>query len=104
MEQTQNVAVNLPSATQAAADFKPGIINIAVDKNGQIWLEKHQISPNDLTMVLSNRFRLDTNLPVYVSGDKDTLEGAISDVLQIVRKVGAQKVAFMVGDRTEGTP
>jgi biopolymer transport protein ExbD len=57
-----------------------------------------------LTLVLSNRFRLDTNLPVYVSGDADTLEGAMSDVLRAVRNVGAQKVAFLVGDRAEGSP
>jgi biopolymer transport protein ExbD len=104
MEQTQNIRVNLPVATQAAADFKPGMINIAVDRNGGVWLEKKQVTIPQLTTVLSNRFRLDTNLPVYVSGDADTLEGAMSDVLRAVRNVGAQKVAFMVGDSAEGAP
>ena len=101
MEQTRNIKVNLPAATQAAADFKPGMINIAVDKNGAVWLEKKQISLPQLSLILSNRFRLDTNLPVYVSGDNDTLEGAMSEVLRAVRNVGAQKVAFMVGDAAE---
>jgi biopolymer transport protein ExbD len=101
MEQTQNIKVNLPAATQAAADFKPGMINIAVDKSGAVWLEKKQLSLPQLSLVLSNRFRQDTNLPVYVSGDSDTLEGAMSEVLRTVRNVGAQKVAFMVGDAAE---
>ena len=101
MEQTQNIQVNLPAATQAAADFKPGMINIAVDKSGAVWLEKKQLSLPQLSLVLSNRFRQDTNLPVYVSGDSDTLEGAMSEVLRTVRNVGAQKVAFMVGDAAE---
>ena len=101
MEQTQNIKVDLPFATQSAADFKPGIVNIAVDKEGGVWLERKAISLPELSAVLSNRFRLDTNLPVYVSGDTATLEGAMSDVLQTVRNAGVQKVAFMVGDRVE---
>ena len=101
MGQTQNIKVDLPFATQSAADFKPGIVNIAVDKEGGVWLERKAISLPELSAVLSNRFRLDTNLPVYVSGDTATLEGAMSDVLQTVRNAGVQKVAFMVGDRVE---
>jgi len=99
MEQANNIKVNLPAAVRAAADFKPGMVNIAVDANGAVWLERKPISLPELRLVLSNRFRLDTNLPVYVSGDGGVLQGAISDVLLTVRNVGVQKVAFMV----EGT-
>ena len=102
MEQTQNIKVNLPAATRAAADFKPGMINIAVDTNGVVWLERNPITLPELRLVLSNRFRLDTNLPVYVSGDGDVLEGAISDVLLTVRNMGVQKVGFMVRDNAGG--
>ena len=56
------------------------MVNIAVDKNGSVWLERKPITLPELSLVLSNRFRLNTNLPVYVSGDSDTLQGAISDV------------------------
>ncbi len=44
MDQTQNIKVNLPSATQAQHDFKPGMLNIAVDKAGAAWLQKTQAS------------------------------------------------------------
>ncbi len=47
--------------------------------------------------MLSNRFRFDTNLPVYISGDRDTLHAAVADVLETVRNAGVQKVAFAVG-------
>jgi biopolymer transport protein ExbD len=102
MEQTQNVKVNLPPATQGVADFKPNMVNIAVDKNGVVWLEKKETSLEQLGTTLSNRFRLDTNLPVYISGDTETLEGSMADVLKVARNAGAQKVAFMVGDSAEG--
>jgi biopolymer transport protein ExbD len=97
LDRTQNIKVNLPEATQAQHDFKPDMINIAVDKAGAVWLEKKQLTLPQLATVMSNRFRLDTNLPVYISGDRDTLHGAMADVLQVVHDAGVQKVAFMVG-------
>jgi biopolymer transport protein ExbD len=98
MDRTQNLKVNLPAATRARPDFKPDMVNIAVDKAGAVWFEKKEISLADLGLVLSNRFRLDTNMPVYIGGDRDTLEGSMVDVLAAVRNAGVQKVAFMVND------
>jgi len=104
MDRTQNIKVNLPSASQAQHDFKPDMVNIAVDKAGGVWLEKKQISLPELGAVLSNRFRLDTNLPVIISGDRDTLHGAMADVLETVRHAGVQKVAFAVGGVQDQEP
>jgi biopolymer transport protein ExbD len=98
MSRTANIRVDLPSATQAQQDYKPDMINIAVDKSGAIWLAKQQISMAELGLVLSNRFRADTNLPVYISGDKDTLHGDMVNVYQAVRAAGVQKVSFMTGN------
>ena len=97
MSRTENIRVNQPSASQARQDYKPDMVNIAVDKAGAIWLEKNQISLPDLSLVLSNRFRADTNLPVYISGDRDTLHGDMVQVYQAVRGAGIQKVAFITG-------
>jgi biopolymer transport protein ExbD len=99
MDQTQNIKVNLPSATQARHDFQPDMLNIAVDKAGAVWFQKTQISLPDLSLVVSNRFRVDTNLPVYISGDRDTLHGAMADVYEVVRGAGVQKVAFAVAGK-----
>ncbi len=97
MDRTQNIKVNLPSASQARHDFKPDMVNIAVDKSGAVWLEKTQITLANLSLVLSNRFHSDTNMPIYISGDRDTLHGAMAEVLEAVRGAGVQKVAFAVG-------
>jgi biopolymer transport protein ExbD len=101
MSRTENIKVNLPTASQARQDYKPDLINIAVDKAGAVWLEKKPITLPDLSLVLSNRFRADTNLPVYISGDRDTLHGDMVNVYEAVRRSGVQKVAFMTG--TEGS-
>jgi len=99
MDRTQNIKVNLPSATEAQHDFKPDMLNIAVYKTGKVWFQKEPISLAQLGSVVSNRFRVDTNLPVYISGDRETLHGSMADVYEVVRGAGVQKVAFAVGSK-----
>jgi biopolymer transport protein ExbD len=95
MSKTENIKVNLPPASQSWQDFRPDMVNIAVDKSGAVWLEKKEVSLPDLAFALSNRFRANPELPVYVSGDRDTLHGDMVKVYEIARGVGIQKVAFM---------
>jgi len=105
LDQTQNIKVSLPNASMARADFKPDMINVAVDKAGHVWLQKTNVTLAQLDAAISNRFRLDTNLPVYISADTATLHGDMCDVLEAVRHAGVQKVAFMVEGATNmGNP
>jgi biopolymer transport protein ExbD len=97
MDSTQNIKVNLPYSTEAQHDFKPDMLNIAVDKTGKVWFQKQPISLAELALVISNHFRVDTNLPIYISGDRDVLHGYMADVYEVVRSAGVQKVAFAVG-------
>ena len=99
MSQTVNIKVRLPSATQAQQDYKPNMVNIAVDKSGAVWLQKKQISRAELGLVLSNRFAADPRLPVYISGDRDTLHGDMVKVYQTVRATGIQNVAFITSSK-----
>ena len=99
MSKTENIKVHLPPASQSQQDYRPDMVNIAVDKSGAVWLEKKQISLAGLGFALSNRFRANPDLPVYISGDRDTLHGDMVKVYETVRNVGIQKVAFMTGSQ-----
>jgi len=103
MSRTENIRVRLPSATEAQQDYKPDMMNIAVDKSGAVWLEKKEISLAELGLALSNRLYADTNLPVYISGDRDTLHGDMVKVYRTVRAAGIQNVAFIT-DSKGGAP
>jgi len=99
MSRTENIKVNLPPASQSRQDFRPDMVNIAVDKSGAVWLEKKEISLADLGLVLSNRFHASPDLPIYISGDRDTLHGDMVKVYETVRNAGIQKVSFMTGSQ-----
>jgi len=104
MSRTENIKVRLPSASQSKQDYKPDMVNIAVDKSGAVWLEKKEVSLAELGLVLSNRLDLDTNLPVYISGDRDALHGDMVKVYQTVRAAGIQNVAFITDTKSEAAP
>ena len=99
MVKMQSIKMDLPTATQARRDFKPEIINIAVDKTGECYIEKQRKSQQEVYEFLTNRLHTSaatTNLPVYISGDKNATHGAVIAVLDLVRKAGIQKVSFAI--------
>ena len=96
MIRLQSIKINLPTATQATRDFKPDIVNIAVDRTGDVYIERKPVTLLELRSYLSNRFRANTNVPVYISGDQEATHGSVIRVLDVVRGVGIQKVAFAI--------
>jgi biopolymer transport protein ExbD len=100
MIRLQSIKMDLPTATTATKDFKPDIINIAVDRVGDVFIEKKPMNVVELSSYLSNKFRVNTNVPVYISGDKDATHGMVIRVLDLVRRAGIQKVSFAINPPT----
>ncbi len=96
MMRLQSIKMDLPTATMAKRDFKPDIVNIAVDKLGSISIDKQAMNLVQVSSYLSNKYHFNTNVPVYISGDKDATHGMIINVLDLVRRQGIQKVSFAI--------
>src|SRR6266850_5710136 len=62
MIRMQSIKMDLPTATAATRDFKPDIVNISVDKAGDIYISNRLASLIELHATLSNRFKVNTNL------------------------------------------
>jgi biopolymer transport protein ExbD len=97
----QSIKLNLPTATQATRDFKPDIVNIDVDPQGNIHVEQQPMSTAELRAYLADKFQQNANLPVYISGDKRASHGDVIRVLDLVRRVGIQKVSFAISPPAE---
>src|SRR6516165_6020294 len=96
MIRLQSIKMDLPTATTARRDFKPDIVNISVNAAGDIFIEKKEVNLAELHEYLSNKFQINTNVPVYISGDKEAKHGAVIRVLDLVRREGIQKVSFAI--------
>lgn len=96
MTKQQTIKVNLPVAASAESDFKPDMINIAVNAAGDLFLDTDVIMLPDLEAKLADRFALAPETPVYISGDVDTRFEHLIRALDVARKAGFTKVAFNV--------
>jgi biopolymer transport protein ExbD len=96
MQIVRTVKANLPTATLATSSQKPDIVNVSVNRDGQVSVDQKPFSFTGLNTLLTNRYSLNTNLPVYLTGAKDATHGSVIYVLDLVKRAGIQRVAIAV--------
>ena len=96
MTKQQTIKVNLPVAAASQPDFKPDMINLAVNASGDVYLDTNPISLPELEHTLAARHAAAPETPVYISGDADTRHADMVRALDTVRRAGFSKVAFNV--------
>src|SRR5512140_251073 len=96
MMKLQSVKMDLPTASTARRELKPDIVNVGVDKAGEVYIDKSNVTLAELRGFLSNKFRVNTNVPVFLSGDSNATHASVVRVLESVRAVGIQQVSFSI--------
>jgi len=96
MQKIRALKANLPTATLATSTAKPDIINLTVEKFGQVKADDQPVSITDLSTMLAKRYEANTNIPVYITGSKDATHGSMVYVLDLVKRAGIQRVAISV--------
>ncbi len=96
MIRVQAIKMDLPAATLADQASRPEIVNIQVDKRGDLYLGQERMTAVELFGYLTNRVRANAGLPVYISGDREATHGTVIGVLELVRRAGVQKVSFAI--------
>jgi biopolymer transport protein ExbD len=96
---------SLPTATQITSTAKPDMIKLKVDSYGQPSVDDRVLTFPELDKLLAERLRVNTNVPVYLSGSRKATHGMMVYVLDRVKRAGVQRVAFAVkADLTPSAP
>lgn len=96
MQRVRALKASFPTATLATAAAKSDRLTLTVDHNGQVAADNQPVSFSALGTLLTNRYRLDTNLPVYITGTRDATHGSVMYVLDFVKRAGIQRAAIAV--------
>jgi len=96
MQKVRTINASLPTATLASVSARPDMVNLRVDRNGQVSLDSKPISFPELYTLLTNRCNLNKELPVYITGARSATHGSMIYVLDFVKRAGIQRVAFAV--------
>ncbi|OYW70877.1 MAG: biopolymer transporter ExbD, partial [Verrucomicrobia bacterium 12-59-8] len=81
MTKQQTIKVNLPVASATQSDFKPDMINLAVNATGDVFYDKAAITLPEMDRKLAERFGKDPATPVYISADVNTRYADLVKVL-----------------------
>jgi biopolymer transport protein ExbD len=96
MQKVRTIKASLPTATQITSTAKPDMIKLRVDPYGQPSVDNKPMSFPELKLLLAERLRANTNVPVYLSGSRNTTHGQMIYVLDFVKSNHVQRVAFAV--------
>jgi biopolymer transport protein ExbD len=96
MQIVRTVKANLPTATLATSSTKPDMVDLFVHRDGQVSVDHQPMSFAQLNTLLTNRFTLNTNLPVYITGASEATHGSVVFVLDFVKRAGIRNVAIAV--------
>jgi biopolymer transport protein ExbD len=96
MQKVRTLKASLPTATLATSTTKPDIIDLTVDRTGQVSVDKKGVTIPELYTLLTNRHTLNTNVPVYIHGNRDATHGSLIFVLDLVKRAGIDRVAIAV--------
>jgi biopolymer transport protein ExbD len=104
MQKMKTPRMDLAVAKTASDDFKADLLNIAVERNGQVSLGRTNITLANLDEVLAVAAKRNTNTPIFISGDRDATHGSINSVLDRVRRAGFLRVSFTVESTGASAP
>jgi biopolymer transport protein ExbD len=96
MQKIRTIKASLPTATLAASTSRPEIVNITVEKSGQVSVDDKPVSFAELRAMLTKLCDANTNLPVYITGVSNATHGSMIYVLDFVKRAGVSRVAIAV--------
>src|SRR5437660_5618223 len=64
----QSIKMDLPTGQQATKSTRKDIVNLKVTRNGDMFLDKAQVTSVELRSYLSNGFRTNASIAVYITG------------------------------------
>lgn len=90
----QGLTVDLPSASKSKSLAEPKTKSITVNNEGRVFLDTLPVSLGELESMLSAEKARNPDLPVIVRGDQLTQYRSIMEVLDVVGRVGVEKVGL----------
>ena len=99
---THTVPVKLPSETNKPYKTKPENVNIAIDKEGQMFWNERQIDQKELLTRLKAISVTKPQPEVHIRGDQETRYEFVGRVILTAQRAGIAKVGFITEPPARG--
>ena len=92
LSRVDTIPIDLPKATSSLRQDRK-FINIFIDKSGRIFLNKRQISFDNIIGLITNLIDERKNL-VVIHADENVSHGEVINVLDLLRSIDGLKIAI----------
>jgi biopolymer transport protein ExbD len=92
----KGMKVNLPKGTTGETQSKKDYISVSVDKNGNWFFDKSELTPEAMQAQLNRVHQENPEAKVFVRGDADTPHINVTRLLEELRAAGFYKIAFEI--------
>jgi biopolymer transport protein TolR len=93
---TQSVQVKLPKTTETIADTQAQPLQLGIDAQGAITLNKNPIADLvTLETALKSEFAKDAEIGVHLYADQAVVYAKVAEVMATVQHAGISKIAFV---------
>ncbi|MEC4747485.1 biopolymer transporter ExbD [Methylomicrobium sp. Wu6] len=93
---TQSVKVNLPKTAQTTADVKDQPLQLGIDAQGAITLNKKPIADTTaLEAALKTELTRDPEIAVHLYADQAVNYGTVAEIMAAVQHAGIAKMGFV---------
>lgn len=93
----QGIKVDLPKAGAAKSLQQPKTIALAVNNQGQVFMDAFPVTLPDLETRLRNAKAQNPDVPIVLKGDTTAQYGKIMEVLDLCRQLELNKVGLVTG-------
>lgn len=87
------VALNLPKTSAGVNELPPVVVQISIDKAGQIYWDNQAVSLDELATFMQQKAA--DNPTIHLRADKDGKYETVAQVLVQASGVGLSKIAFV---------
>jgi biopolymer transport protein TolR len=98
---TTGMTVNLPKGSKSAITDSEKAVDIAIDKNGRIYIGKERVAEQKLKSRLLSMLKQNPSLSIIISGDAEARYGKVIEIMGDLKSSGFKKVGLKTEPKLE---
>jgi biopolymer transport protein ExbD len=91
------VNITLPKASQEIAQAKPDAINVAIDAESRIFINKNELINSQISTIKEALYDISVDLPeapIIISADEETPYQMVIKIMDAARQLGLVRITF----------
>ena len=101
----KGMKVQLPVGASGQTQSKKDYISLSVDKDGYYYFDKTRIALEEIQPKLLQVYRTNPDAKIFIRGDRETVHGNVTRMLDQIRSSGFSKISFEIKSQaTAGVP